>query len=448
MNVCWHGHYLKYFEIGRAALLRAFDYDYREMQASGYLWPIVEAHLKYVRPATYGQQIEVRTQLLEYENRLKIGYEIVDRRDRRAADARAIRSRSRSMPQPGACSSCRRQSCSRSWSAHGHDELRACRGSVLAWRWRCRLRRRRAARERIRGQDPALVSQIAAHLAASARACARNSAQTQTLAAMKQPLVSTGSLLFFRERGVIWQIDTPYKATYVITDAGVARGRTPTASADALAVAATTRAASAQVSRMMRAMLGGDLSALYSQFDVQARWHAVALAHATRRRTSRNSRSRSRACEMNGGDYLQACASRSRTATSRSIDFTEQRGGERTDRRLNARCSERRNGSCRNSARRETGVGHARRVAAARARSRRCIAAGALAARRRCRPTCSRYCPRPKSIRSPKRPSIRWPTALGDRTVFLVTSHRCGAREGGGERNLARSLRTSGAFGR
>ena len=66
MNVCWHGHYLKYFEIGRAALLRVFDYDYREMQASGYLWPIVEAHLKYVRPATYGQQVEVRAQLLEW----------------------------------------------------------------------------------------------------------------------------------------------------------------------------------------------------------------------------------------------------------------------------------------------------------------------------------------------------------------------------------------------
>src|SRR5690242_11096859 len=78
MNVCWHGHYLKYFEIGRAALLRAFDYDYPEMQASGYVWPIVEAHLKYVRPAHYGQALEVRTELLEFENRLKIGYEIVD----------------------------------------------------------------------------------------------------------------------------------------------------------------------------------------------------------------------------------------------------------------------------------------------------------------------------------------------------------------------------------
>ncbi|WP_425219917.1 acyl-CoA thioesterase [Ralstonia solanacearum] len=78
MNVCWHGHYLKYFEIGRAALLRAFDYDYPEMHASGYLWPVVEAHLKYVRPATYGQRIAVRATLLEYENRLKIGYEIAD----------------------------------------------------------------------------------------------------------------------------------------------------------------------------------------------------------------------------------------------------------------------------------------------------------------------------------------------------------------------------------
>lgn len=78
MDVCWHGHYLKYFEIGRTALLRAFHYDYPEMRASGYLWPIVEAHLKYVRPATYGQRIDVLTELLEYENRLKIGYEIVD----------------------------------------------------------------------------------------------------------------------------------------------------------------------------------------------------------------------------------------------------------------------------------------------------------------------------------------------------------------------------------
>lgn len=79
MNVAWHGHYLKYFELARCALLRRFDYDYPQMQASGFLWPIVECQLKYVRPAVYGQQLRVEASLLEYENRIRIGYEIRDR---------------------------------------------------------------------------------------------------------------------------------------------------------------------------------------------------------------------------------------------------------------------------------------------------------------------------------------------------------------------------------
>lgn len=78
MNVAWHGHYVKYFEIARCALLRRFGYDYPQMQASGYLWPIVDCHLKYVRPALYGQRLSIEATLLEYENRIKIGYEIRD----------------------------------------------------------------------------------------------------------------------------------------------------------------------------------------------------------------------------------------------------------------------------------------------------------------------------------------------------------------------------------
>ncbi|MEM5435186.1 outer membrane lipoprotein carrier protein LolA [Paraburkholderia diazotrophica] len=115
--------------------------------------------------------------------------------------------------------------------------------------------------------NAALVSQIAARLA-QAKGVRAQFTQTQTLSAMKQPLVSTGSLVFFRERGVIWRIDTPYKATYVIGDAGVSE-------VDANGKRINTKSAQgvrgvAQVSKMMRAMLGGDLSALYSQFDVDA----------------------------------------------------------------------------------------------------------------------------------------------------------------------------------
>ena len=78
MNVAWHGHYVKYLELARCALLQRFDYDYPQMQESGYLWPIVECHLKYVRPARYGQKLRIEASLLEYENRIKIGYLIRD----------------------------------------------------------------------------------------------------------------------------------------------------------------------------------------------------------------------------------------------------------------------------------------------------------------------------------------------------------------------------------
>ncbi len=78
MDVAWHGHYLKYFEEARCALLRRFDYDYPKMRDSGYAWPVVDCHVKYVRSARYGQRLRVRAELVEWENRLKIAYLIRD----------------------------------------------------------------------------------------------------------------------------------------------------------------------------------------------------------------------------------------------------------------------------------------------------------------------------------------------------------------------------------
>jgi acyl-CoA thioester hydrolase len=78
MEVAWHGHYLKYFESARNALLRAIDYDYPQMRESGYLWPVVECQLKFVRPARYGQTLQATAELVEYENRMKIGYLVCD----------------------------------------------------------------------------------------------------------------------------------------------------------------------------------------------------------------------------------------------------------------------------------------------------------------------------------------------------------------------------------
>ncbi|WEH91301.1 acyl-CoA thioesterase [Acinetobacter soli] len=78
MNVVWHGYYLKYFEIARCKLLDQFDYNYRQMQASGYLWPVIESHVKYVQGIQFQQKIRVRAILKEWETRLKIEYLIFD----------------------------------------------------------------------------------------------------------------------------------------------------------------------------------------------------------------------------------------------------------------------------------------------------------------------------------------------------------------------------------
>ena len=78
MAVAWHGHYLKYFEIARCALLDKIDYNYPQMRDSGYMWPVIDVRVRYIKPARFGQQLIVLASLVEYENRLKIDYVIRD----------------------------------------------------------------------------------------------------------------------------------------------------------------------------------------------------------------------------------------------------------------------------------------------------------------------------------------------------------------------------------
>ena len=79
MEIAWHGHYVKYFEIARCALLDQLDYNYRQMRDSGYAWPVIDLHVRYVKPLRFGQIVKVRAQIAEYENRLKVSYQVFDR---------------------------------------------------------------------------------------------------------------------------------------------------------------------------------------------------------------------------------------------------------------------------------------------------------------------------------------------------------------------------------
>ena len=76
MGIAWHGHYAKYLEIARCAMLETIDYNVAAMQASGFAWPVIEMHVRYSRPLQFQQKIQVETNLVEIENRLKINYAI------------------------------------------------------------------------------------------------------------------------------------------------------------------------------------------------------------------------------------------------------------------------------------------------------------------------------------------------------------------------------------
>lgn len=78
MNIVWHGHYIKYLEVARCALLDHIGHNYTQMLESGYGWPVIDIQLRYVRGAVFGQRLIVRASLVEWENRLKINYLISD----------------------------------------------------------------------------------------------------------------------------------------------------------------------------------------------------------------------------------------------------------------------------------------------------------------------------------------------------------------------------------
>ncbi|KXI29323.1 acyl-CoA thioesterase [Paraglaciecola hydrolytica] len=79
MRVVWHGNYVKYIEVARCELLKLFDYNYLQMEESGYMWPIVDMRLKYVASARLSDWIVIEASLVEYQTRIRIDYVVRDK---------------------------------------------------------------------------------------------------------------------------------------------------------------------------------------------------------------------------------------------------------------------------------------------------------------------------------------------------------------------------------
>jgi acyl-CoA thioester hydrolase len=80
-GVVWHGHYMKYLENARWAVMDRIGFPLDAMLTSGFLWPIVGLQVKYVRAARYGDRLRVRGSLVEWDTRLIINYLLLDAKD-------------------------------------------------------------------------------------------------------------------------------------------------------------------------------------------------------------------------------------------------------------------------------------------------------------------------------------------------------------------------------
>ncbi len=76
MNIVWHGNYADFFELARVELMEKIDYGYSEMVETGYGWPVTELKIRYASPLLLRMKISITAHLVEWENRLKIKYEI------------------------------------------------------------------------------------------------------------------------------------------------------------------------------------------------------------------------------------------------------------------------------------------------------------------------------------------------------------------------------------
>lgn len=74
MNVVWHGNYVKYLETARCELLDEIGYNYEAMKNDGFAFPVVKLDIKYVKPVFFGDEIEVKAILTEFESFLKFRY--------------------------------------------------------------------------------------------------------------------------------------------------------------------------------------------------------------------------------------------------------------------------------------------------------------------------------------------------------------------------------------
>ena len=80
MGYAYYANYLVWFEVGRNEWMRAQGLPYVDVEADGYILPVVSADVKYHRPALYDDLLRVETQVAP-QGRAQVRFSYEVRRD-------------------------------------------------------------------------------------------------------------------------------------------------------------------------------------------------------------------------------------------------------------------------------------------------------------------------------------------------------------------------------
>lgn len=78
MGIVYHANYLSWFDVARIDMLDKLGVPYRDLESQGYLLPILEASLKYKKPAKFDDRLTVKLMIRELPSvRITIYYEVL-----------------------------------------------------------------------------------------------------------------------------------------------------------------------------------------------------------------------------------------------------------------------------------------------------------------------------------------------------------------------------------
>ncbi|MBI1780096.1 MAG: acyl-CoA thioesterase [Sphingobacteriales bacterium] len=92
MDVVYHGNYAQYFEAARAEAIRDLGYTYKDMEAMGVIMPIVELHVRFIRPAHYDDLLTIKTILKELptDHRIEFHQEVYNEKEKLLTVGRVV----------------------------------------------------------------------------------------------------------------------------------------------------------------------------------------------------------------------------------------------------------------------------------------------------------------------------------------------------------------------